>query len=201
MPEGLEQGMTAQDLADLVGWIKASPAPFGLASGSEIELARKRLVESKPSGFNQPESSNEALRYPGWLGQLSLFYCRETAGQSRLAWRSLVPEAADQRIRFRWPVAMGLVSQPPGKFTLRMNGQAIVDWDVSLEDQVTTGLGGQVVLRYSVLENNAEDSGGLLELEVDSRLLKPGTVTQFEVLGSASNSQRWFGIYHLPGVN
>ena len=201
MPEGLEQGLSPQDLADLVGWIKSSPAPFGGASATEIEAARQRFAAMLPSGFTQPESSNETLRYPGWLGRLPLFYCRQSAGQARMAWRSRVPEPVEQRLKFRWPAAMGLMSQAPGKFVLRVHGDPMVEWDVSLEDRTWTGAGGKAVLRYTVLENNGEDSGGLLELEVDGRGLKAGSLAEFEVVGSSSNSQRWFGIYHLPGIN
>jgi hypothetical protein len=118
-----------------------------------------------------------------------------------MAWRSRVPEPVEQRLKFRWPAAMGLISQAPGRFVLRVNGDPMVEWDVSLEDRTWTGAGGKAVLRYTVLENNAEDSGGVLELEVDGRGLKAGSLAEFEVVGSSSNSQRWFGIYHLPGIN
>ena len=52
-----------------------------------------------------------------------------------------------------------------------------------------------------VAENNAEDSCGLLELETDAQPLPDGQPVRFEVIGDSRTSQRWFGIYHLPGAN
>jgi hypothetical protein len=48
------------------------------------------------------------------------------------------------------------------------------------------------------MEANSEDSNGVLSIEVPSSLLKAGDPAEFEVTGSASNSQRWFGVYLLP---
>ena len=47
------------------------------------------------------------------------------------------------------------------------------------------------------MENNAEDSNGVLQIEVASSLLKNGPPAEFEVTGSPANSQRWFGFYLL----
>jgi hypothetical protein len=45
------------------------------------------------------------------------------------------------------------------------------------------------------MENNFEDSNGVLLIEVAGSLLTAGKPASFEVIGSSSNSQRWFGIY------
>jgi len=45
------------------------------------------------------------------------------------------------------------------------------------------------------MENNSEDSNGVLLIEVAKSLLTPGKPATFEVIGSATNSQRWFGVY------
>ena len=50
-------------------------------------------------------------------------------------------------------------------------------------------------MSYIVMENNAEDSNGVLLLEVAGSLLQPGQPAAFEVIGSAANSQRWFRVY------
>ncbi len=202
MPEGLEQGMSIQDFADLVGWIQGAPGIFGGANAVEIESARARFMASAPSGLTRPVSSNEVLRYPGWLGRLPLFYCRQNAGQSQLVWKSAIPQPTDGLLRFRWPAAMGLISEPKGHFVLRLGGEVLLEFDVVLEDAEWSGNQGSR-LRYSALEANAEDSCGILELDVDwdARRWRPGSTASFEIMGSNSGSQRWFGIYHLPGAN
>jgi putative heme-binding domain-containing protein len=51
MPEGLEQAMTPQDIADLIAWLKKSaPAPFGSASGEQMEKARAEFRKREPNG-------------------------------------------------------------------------------------------------------------------------------------------------------
>jgi hypothetical protein len=45
------------------------------------------------------------------------------------------------------------------------------------------------------MENNPEDSNGVLLIEVANSLLTPGKAATLEVIGSSSNSQRWFGLY------
>ena len=90
---------------------------------------------------------------------------------------------------------MGHLGQPAGKFTLRLNGKAVLDFGVSLNDQTWQSADGKVRMSYTVMENNAEDSNGVVLLEVVGGLLEPGQPATLEVIGSAANSQRWFGVY------
>ena len=92
---------------------------------------------------------------------------------------------------------MGFVSQPQGKFTLKLNGQSMLDFDVTLSDRTWESADGKVRMNYLVKEANAEDSNGVLVIEVNSSLLLACKSAEFEVVGSASNSQRWFGVYVL----
>jgi hypothetical protein len=93
---------------------------------------------------------------------------------------------------------MGFLSQPGGKFQLRLNGRPVLDFDVSLMDQTFQSEDGKVRMLYTVMERNTEDSNGPLEIEVANSLLDPGKPATFSVIGSASGSQRWFGIYLVP---
>ena len=81
---------------------------------------------------------------------------------------------------------------------MKINGQPLLDFDVSLTDRVWQGTDGRSWIRYSVMEANGKDSNGVLEIGVPSSFLHAGQSVQFEVLGTSSNSQRWFGIYILP---
>jgi len=208
MPEALEQAITPQDMADLIAWIKKStPLPFGGASVEQAAKARAEFLKSGVNGLADIVTCAERLPYPSWMGRLPMPYCRQSEGQNRLEWRTApvsIPGAAGRRetnisgaivVTFRLAVAMGFVSQPPGKFTLSLNGRTAIEFDVSLADRTWASTDGRVRMDYTVMENNSEDSNGVLVIEVAADLLVPGRPATIEVLGSPSNSQRWFGVY------
>lgn len=211
MPEGLEQAMAPQDVADLIAWLKqGTPARFGSATPEQAAKARAEFVKGGMNGLAQVVASVEALPYASWMGRLPMAYCRQSAGQERLAWRTAVVELSPQVrernaggqsvVRFRLPAAMGFISQPQGKFTLKLNGRALLDFDVTLTDRTWEAVDGRARLTYSVLEANSEDGNGVLIIEVASTLVKDSAAAEFEVIGSASNSQRWFGVYVVDGI-
>jgi putative membrane-bound dehydrogenase-like protein len=233
MPEGLEQALTPQDLADLIAWIKqAAPAPFGHASANPDLAAKNRteFLKTGASSVAKITTLTETLPYRSWIGTLPMAYCRQSAGVNRLAWEAatanpltpalspnggegvgpltpgLSPSEGERENRgavggrtvaFRFPAAMGFLSQPSGKFTLRFNGTVLFDFNVSLTDERWQSRDGRARMSYTVTEANAEDSCGVLRIELAADLVKPGEPARFEVLGSDSGSQRWFGIYEL----
>ena len=200
MPEGLEQGRTAQDLADLIAYVKSRPATFGEQSPESAAEARKKFVAAGANGFAKLISASEKLDYPSWLGALPLAHCRQTDGKSKVTWETdpLPREVnGNQFYNFRLPVAMGFHSNPAGKFSLAVNGKAVLQFDVSLGDHVWTSEDGRVTMRYQVMQNNAEDSNGVLNLSLKGDILPTGSPVTFEVTGGAANSQRWFGVYVL----
>jgi putative membrane-bound dehydrogenase-like protein len=198
MPDGLEQNMSSQDLADLIAYLKTSPRAFGSATREQAEEAKKRLLTAGMNGFARLISSFDQLPYPSWMGELPMPYCRQTDGSSKLTWQTasmpgdLKPDAIQE---FRLPVAMGFVSQPRGKFELWLNGKRRLEFNVALNDQTWQSADGKVQMSYTVMESNNEDSNGVLLIRVAGALLKPDEPATFEVVGSAANSQRWFGIY------
>ena len=202
MPEGLEQVMTPQDLADLIAYLKTSPATFGGATPENAAAARKKFLADGVNGLAKIVSAAERLDYPSWMGRLPLWHCRQTDGNSKVAWQTspvpgdLKPEAVHG---FRLPAAMGLLSSPAGTFQLRLNGKTKLEFNVSLQDQTWQSDDGRMQMRYTVMENNAEDSNGILLIEVAGALLDAGKPATFEVIGSGANSPRWFGVYELAG--
>src|SRR2546430_9607959 len=90
---------------------------------------------------------------------------------------------------------MGFISQPKGEFVLKINGSTALHFDVSLTDTDWQSADGKIRMHYTVMEANSEDSNGLLQIDVPFSTLQPGHPIQFEVLASAANSQRWFGVY------
>jgi putative heme-binding domain-containing protein len=198
MPEGLEQSMTPQDLANLIAYLKTSPRPFGTASAEQAEQEKKNFLGNGCNGLGKIVSAADRLPYPSWLGPLPMPYCRQTQEQSRLTWQTMpvpVSLTSNATYQFRLAVGMGFVSQPSGKFELRLNDKPMLEFNVAITDQSWQSADGRVKMNYTVMENNSEDSDGVLLIEVTGSLLTPGKPATFEVIGSSSNSQRWFGIY------
>jgi putative heme-binding domain-containing protein len=198
MPEGLEQSMTAQELANLIAYLKTNPRPFGTASAEQAEQEKKNFLSNGCNGLGKIIAAADRLPYPSWLGTLPMPYCRQTQEQSRLAWQTMplpVDINSSAMYQFRLAAGMGFVSQPSGKFELRLNGKPMLEFNVAITDQSWQSADGKIKMIYTVMENNPEDSNGVLMIEATSSLLTPGKPATFEVIGSSSNSQRWFGIY------
>jgi putative heme-binding domain-containing protein len=203
MPEGLEQNLSPQDLADLIAHLKTSPRPFGSATPEQADTATRAFVRSGLSDINQVATPFDRLPYSSWLGTLPLAYTRQTDGQAKLVWRSspiAVTVKPNEMLKFRLPAAMGFSSETSGKFTMTINGKSALDFNVTLTDQSWQTHDGSLRLTYTVMENNNEDSNGVLTIEASPSLMGEGHPTTFEVTGSAANSQRWFGIYVLPAA-
>ncbi|PYJ00879.1 MAG: hypothetical protein DME25_19575, partial [Verrucomicrobia bacterium] len=200
MPEGLEQAITPQDLSDLIAYLNTSPHPFGSATPEQAEAAKKKFLAGGVNGLAKIVSAFDQLPYASWMGTLPLHYCRQTDGNSKLIWQTAPVPAdfkAEATFQFRLPAAMGHFHQPPGKFTLSLNGTAAFDFNVALHDQTWQSADGRVHMSYTVMEDSAEDSNGVLLLDVAGSLLQAGQPATFEVVGSAADSQRWFGVYLL----
>lgn len=201
MPEGFEQAMKPQDLADLIAYLKSSPAPFGSANAERAATARTKFL-AEGNSLAKVVSASEEAPYPCWLGTPSLEHCRQTDGNSKVIWQS-APLTAELKSggsqKFRFAAAMGFNSNPSGKFTLRINGKPALEFNVALNDSNWQSADDKVQMTYTVMENNSEDSNGVLLIETANSLLEAEKPVTFEVIGSASNSQRWFGVYKVSG--
>ena len=90
---------------------------------------------------------------------------------------------------------MGFISQPKGEFILKINGRETLHFDISLTEHEWVNSEQGVRMHYTVMEANAEDSNGILQLDVPASMIEPRQAVQFAVTASAANSQRWFGVY------
>ena len=198
MSEGLEQTITPDQMVDLLVYLRSTPAQFGSATTEMASLARERFVADGNNGFMYLFASAEKLPYPSWIGTSPLAICRQTDGRSAVKWQTR-PVPHDLRSNsphvFRVPAAMGFVSQPAGKFTLKLNDRPALEFDATLNDKEWQSADGSVRANYVVMESNDEDSNGVFQVAVSPALLQPGQSATLEVIASASGSQRWFGIY------
>jgi putative membrane-bound dehydrogenase-like protein len=197
MPEGLEESLQPQDIADLLAWIRRTPGAFGAAEPATQQAALAQWRASSQAQAEAFRSSNPPLPYPSWLGRLPLHFCRQNIGQDRLSWETRATPGSG-RTTLRWAAAMGLHSQPAGNFTLNLAGQPLLDFHVTLDDAEWTSTDRSVVLRYRVEERNDEDSNGILELEIDRARIPADSRLRLSIQASNSSSQRWFGLYQLP---
>jgi putative membrane-bound dehydrogenase-like protein len=198
MPEGLEQNMTPQDLANLIAYLNSAPHPFGTATPTQAETARRKFIAGGINGLDAILAAADRHPYPSWMGELPRPVCRQTEGQTRLAWETAPVPAElkpDDAHEFRLPVSMGYGGGPSGRFSLRLNGKPALDFDVALHDQAWQSADGKVRMSYMTMEDSPQESNGILTITVSGSLLDPGKRATFEVIGPAANSQRWFGVY------
>jgi putative membrane-bound dehydrogenase-like protein len=199
MPAGLDAVLGPQDLADLAAWLRKTKPPLLGAAAPEIAAkARADFLATKPDGMANVTASAGKEEYASWMGRLPMHYCRQTREQNRLAWKSApLSAAAEAQHTFTLAAGMGYLSQPEGKFTLKLNGAEILDFGATVGDAHWQRADGKAALSYAVAEANDQDSCGILSVTVAREFLKPGQPQEFEVIGSASDSQRWFAVY-LP---
>jgi len=196
MPEGLEQTIAPSEMNDLIAFLRrAAPRAFGSATAEQIAAGRKDFLARQPNGFAKVIGVSEQLDYPSWLGRLSLLHCRQSDGNARVAWQPGKPKLENDECVFTLAAALGFISQPAGKFTLKVNGQPALEFNVALTDTAWQSTGGKIRASYHVMEANAEDSNGLLTIALPREMVRGTNAPAFEVIGSAANSQRWFGIY------
>ena len=195
MPEGFEQILSREKFAHVFTYIKeGGPRPFGSASAQEAETARKKFASSAKATPFTLLSAAEQLPYPSWMGRLPLANCRQTSGKSSVRWKSRGVAVGEQTV-FQFPIGVGFLSQPGAGFQLSANKHPLGDFNVVTESHRWESADGRHSFNYQVLENNREDSNGILEIALDSKQFSPGHEVIFEVVGKPSNSQRWFGLY------
>ena len=198
MPEGLEQNMSPQDLANLIAYLNSAPHPFATATPEQAEAAKKKFLAAGNNGISKILSAGEQNPHAGWLGESPLASCRQDEGKSRLKWETAsVPTALPPGTNydFRLPVSMGFKSSPPGGFSLHLNGNTVLDFGAALHDQTWRSADLKVQMSYLTMEDSSHESNGILTITVDDSLLEPGKPAAFEVHGASPKTQSWFGIY------
>jgi beta-galactosidase len=171
----------------------------------DLDRALKDLVFlGDVNGWTETVLASERREYASFLGQSRMCIARQTDGSSRIIWKTRpVPDQLDpaKPYTFTWVAGLGYISEPSGGFTLSVNERPLLKFNVVHSHTVWQSPDAQVTLQYEVKSAGTEDSSGLMTLSVPGALLKPGECARFQVVGSARNSRRWFGLYETESTD
>jgi putative membrane-bound dehydrogenase-like protein len=202
MPEGLEEGLVAQDLADLIEHLRRGPPPLRDVAPDAAAAARAELKQQGMNGYAKLVSEFDVFSQPSWLGPCTMHYCRQSDGTGRVKWLTQPARAEDVEtpkerprvLHFRFAAALGFLSQPKGEFTLALDGKPLLRFDVATDDAHWSSGDGRAELDFDCRAANREDATGVMTLTVPAELVELGKSCELEVVGSAAGSQRWFGV-------
>jgi beta-galactosidase len=168
-----------------------------LSAGSKLLSAGSSL-----NGWSQTLHAAETWNYAFFEGEAPMAIARQTDGASKVVWQTRpVPSTVDpaKGCTFTWVAGLGYVTEPSGKFTLFQGEEPLLEFNVTHKDTVWRSVDGTATLKYSVKAANEQDSSGLMELSLPASRLRPGQAVELRVVGSATQSRRWFGLYEVDG--
>ena len=156
-----------------------------------------RLVFSSPNGWRKTISAGDTGTDNLPLGTKQLDVARALKGMHELVWETRpVPLNARETPEYAvtWQGGMGFFAQPQGSFTLYVNGAKAIDIPaISREDATWTNGDGTIRLKY--VRDTSTDEYGRLTLTIPSAMVTLGKPLRLKVVGSDSNSRRWFGVF------
>ena len=131
------------------------------------------------------------------LGVNQMDVARAMKGKNELVWET---RPAPDNIRAKpayavvWPGGMGYFSEPQGSFALYVNDEKVLDVPaISERDAEWFSADKTVSLKYA--RDTATAEYGTLTLTLPSSKVTPGKPLRLKVVGSDSNSRRWFGVF------
>ena len=132
---------------------------------------------------------------PPGVSQLDV--SRAMAGRNELVWKTQ-PMPDDVRAKPRtsvvWQGGMGYFAEPQGSFTFSVNGEKVLEIPaISERDAEWLSVDKSVSLKY--VRDPATAEYGTLTLTLPSQRVAPGKPLLLKVVGSDSNSRRWFGVF------
>ncbi len=190
MPEGLDEGLAPQDLADLIAFLRSAPVPLDSITTEQAAAARAELGKLDLNGYARLVGAFDVFSQPTWLGACTMHYCRQSDGSAKVTWRTAPVSGST----FRFAAALGFLSQPDGDFTLSLDGKPLLVFDVAIDDAHWQSKDGRATLDFECRAANREDATGVMTLTLPAELVHSGKPVELEVVGSAANSQRWFGV-------
>ena len=144
----------------------------------------------------------EQADYPSYReAQAPLHVCRQLETGRSLEWETAQVPAdwKNSEVTFVFAGGLGWISQPMSEgFTLLLNDQPLLSFDVAREGQTWTGTGGKGKLQFVPRKTLPEDVLGLFYLTVPADQVKPGQPCRLTVRSNAKGSRRWFGLNPYP---
>ena len=134
---------------------------------------------------------------PQGVNQLDV--ARALKGKNELVWETS-PAPDDVRSRpvyaVMWQGGMGYFAEPQGTFALHVNDEKALDISaLSEKDAAWFNADKTISLKYVRGTTTAEY--GTLTLSLPSSKVTPGKPLRLKVVGSDSNSRRWFGVFEV----
>jgi len=191
--------------------ISDSFQPQGTFDPSDITLKFDPAKLENINGWSKTTGAQGHVNYYSFMGQLPMDFVRQTDDKVPLRW--LTAPAPDDvkktdRFVFRFLAITGYDSEPGGgNFSLYLSDPEkpqdqpthLLDFDHTMQSTKWSGMAGWANLNYEVIGNRGqEDSSGIMDLSLPTSLLTPGKPVELQVVGSPSNSKRYFGIYQYP---
>jgi hypothetical protein len=131
------------------------------------------------------------------LGTYQLDVARAITGKNELIWKTR-KMPADVRSKPQavvpWQGGMGYFAEPQGRFTLYVGDSKLIDIPaISQHDAEWTSADKSAALAY--VRDTATAEYGTFTLTLSSTMVTPGEPLLLRVVGSESNSRRWFGVF------
>lgn len=131
------------------------------------------------------------------LGVNQIDVARAMSGKNELVWKTR-PMPADARAKpqtaVTWLGGMGYFAEPQASFALFVNDDKVIDIPaISESDAEWASADKAVTLRY--VRDTATAEYGTFTLTLPSARVTPGEPLLLKVVGSESNSRRWFGVF------
>jgi hypothetical protein len=127
-----------------------------------------------------------------------VYVCRQTCVTNAVTWETApAPRPGGPKsVRFVFAGGLGWVSQPDaGGFRLTLDGQPVLDFDLSMESKTWTSADGAVTLRFEVKRKLELDAVGFFYLTVPADRLVAGQPLRVQVTSRGDGSRRWFALH------
>jgi putative heme-binding domain-containing protein len=207
MPEGLERDIDVAELADLFAFLQSAPQPVGRTAAAAAEAL---LDQAGWIGLASVVSNGGHKTRSTWLGEIDIPHAGAGSAQP-LIWRSApVPPETDRRgtAVFRLPAIVGKVAagrekdhsadastnNAGGAFQIAVNGDKVLEFPAPAGDASYSSPDGRAVVRYLAMEEGADATSGVLEIELAGSLWKPGKDVEFSVRPVRDAGGCWFGL-------
>ena len=79
-------------------------------------------------------------------------------------------------------------------FVLALDGRPLLAFDVAVDDASFVAKDGRARLDFECRAANREDATGVMTLTIPASMVRAGAPVVLSVTGSASGSERWFGV-------